>query len=292
MAQSGAPNPPRGELSAWPQGEEFAFLEFVKKYTWKEFGTQLHGSFYTEWKHADEPYYYVYVSRRDTVASPESLSNSGTFYMSCRDETEGKCKAALWESQGYDAFLYKSYATSGARLNSRLLSYPREAICFIIFHELLHNYIAQKNMRIPYDFHEALGDVIGNYLTLKMAETFLNLDLAGVHKEIAINEQIYACMNNYISLIRPIEKNIPQILASCHAEIEQLLLSANHFQKDRFANSGSNGFLLKNSNYCRNYFLLKEVLLKQQSVRKLLEIVAKMPADAKLCAAYLQEYSN
>ena len=270
------------------------FITRVKKYCSKEFGYQLKGDFYTNWKENNNPYYSLFVSAADTVQCPPDYANTkyGSPFIDYESEGAADWAGSFWRDRGYHAFVYKTYANSSTQLTPQFLDYSNEAKCFIIFHELLHNYVSQLKIKIPYEFHEALGDVVGNYCTLNFCTLFLSMDLRLVHRQIELNEKIYECLNKYIPKITKSEKNISGLNASCQKEVTELLGSGNNFQTDRFANSGNNGFLLKNMNYCKNYFLLKRVLLKQGSVFKLLEIMKSMPKTPEACVLYLESFAE
>lgn len=252
----------------------------------------LNGAFYTQWKHQPyEPYHVLFISEPDTVCWPYPYSGQYPPFTHCSSVGDAYQRAGLWEEKGYQFFVYKTFATSSTELNWGFLAYSNEAKSFIIAHELLHNYVHQTKMKIPYEFHEALADVVGNTCSYKMAATFLNLNLTEVEKEIGLTEKIYTCLNGFVARINKSEKRIDSLQTNCHAEIEELLKGADSFQRDRFANSGNNAFLLKNTNYSKNYFLIKRVLLRQGSVMKLLEIMKGLPADPEACALYLETFA-
>jgi hypothetical protein len=212
------------------------------------------------------------------------------FYFCGTDERKAESLIDKYSSEGYHVFCYKSYANSQAMWNKRFISYSHEAISFIMLHEFVHHFVFFNNLKIPYEFHEALADVVGNYGTLEFSrETdFLNID--SVQQQIKINEDIYELMNSTIDKININPSDKPIIHHNCHTTISELLLKGNLFQRDRFEFPVNNAFLLKNSYYSKNYFLLKKVYEKQRSIKALLKILKSMPESVIECEAYLKNY--
>ena len=269
--------------------DSLLFIDELKKFAFKEIGVELTGDLYTQWVKEEKPYIYLYVSLSEKVQQPIELTSPFIFYRT--DEIAANEKALELKEMGYHTFCYKTYANSAARLSNRLLSYPKEAICFIIFHEFIHNYLEQQFIKIPYEFNEALCDVIGNYGALKYAQSTQNVDLAATENQIRTNEKIYTCLNATISKINKnpqIVKNIQQVMTlndKCSKIIRDILKKCNIFQKDRFDYTVNNAYLLKNEYYCKNYFLLK-----QKSIKDFLELMKTLPENASDCEAYLKNF--
>lgn len=265
------------------------FIEDVINSAFKEFGKELKGEFYTQSLETDKPYIYVYLSFPNKVKCPDGYDN---FYFCGTDDSLAKSKAAGFTAKGYHSFCYKSFANSDAKLNKRFLSYPKDAEVFIIFHELTHNFIAQTELKIPYDYNEALSDLIGNYGSLNYFSNKNIKDLETAKQQVATNEKIYMCMNSYISKINNAKENVELLNSSCDAEIKSILKECNMFQNDRFNFTVNNAYLVKNQNYCKNYFLLKRVLFKQKSIKALLDILKLMPLNNEsLCEQYLLKFT-
>jgi hypothetical protein len=174
------------------------------------------------------------------------------------------------------------------------VNYPYEALSFIIFHELLHNYFLQQNIHIPYEFVEAACDVVGNYGTLKYAKISDKYSLTEAIKQAELNENLYHLFNYYIDSINQCKQpaDAKNLCNRCNISTHKLLTNANDFQKDRFDYTVNTAYLLKNINYCKEYFLLKRVILKAGSIEKFLEILRRMPPDIISCIDYLEEYLN
>ena len=265
------------------------FIADVKQFVFKEIGMNFKGDFFTEWNTSDQPYYYLYVSLPDKVEKPKEFSSSFTY---CRqDERCIRTGEKEFQAQGYQTFCYKTYANSGTSLNKRFISYSPETKSFIIFHELIHNYISQKGIEMPYEFNEALSDVIGNYGTLKYFRDNNRTDLVAAENQIRRNEKIYSYMNSAIKKInRHPEKKI-RYYTKCREKIHVVIKNATQFQNDRFNYEVNNAFLLKNLYYCKNYFLLKKVFLRQKSIKDFLEIIQHIPGEKEDCIKYLQKFT-
>ena len=206
-------------------------------------------------------------------------------------ETDAKAKEAEFIEKGYDTFIYRTYATSAGKLNERFISYPAAAKSFIIMHEFVHNYIAKLKLPIPYDFNEALADVIGNYGTLQFLEAVGSDKLDSARAQTTRTEQLYKIMNGYIDKINSKQNGADKFSLKCEKKIKEVLIKADLFQKDRFDYHVNNAYLLKNKNYSYNYFLLKKVFRKQKSLGNVLRILKNAPTDAKNFRKYIVQYS-
>ena len=264
------------------------FIAGVKEFALHEIGVPLKGDLYTRWQPSDSPFIYLFVSRADRVAPPVATGHPYIYYNT--DSAAAAGKAYELTSQGFQAFCYRSYANSAALLNKRLVSYPPEAAAFIVFHELTHIYIQQLRLRMSYEFNEALADVIGNYGAMQYAVASGTLETSSVKKQTYINEQLYRSFNKCLSSIeRAQPSEIAQLHRKCSKQRDLLMQQANSFQKDRFNYPVNNAYLLKNSNYCRRYFLLRSVIIKQQSIKGMLELMQHIPANRSAAIQYLQQ---
>jgi hypothetical protein len=278
-------------LFQWSSGNvDSLFIAQVREFTGKQFGYSFKGKQYTRRETRSMPYLCLFVSEATKIKSPLAFGSEYPFVY-CKDESDSKDKLQRWRDLGYHAYIYKPYANAACLLTDRLLSYSNEAKCFVVAHELLHNYIEEQDIDIPYDLHEALGDVVGNYISLEYCKANTSMNLQRTKEQVAWNEKIFKCLIKYIGKVNKKGKNAKRFNKQCNKEVKKLLKSANDFQKDRFDYEVNNAYLLKNSNYCLNYFLLKRVLEKQGSVYKLLEIVKMLTADKQRSMAILEKYS-
>lgn len=266
--------------------DSLLFINNVKQFAFQQTGFFPEGDFYTKWTTEEKPYLYLYVSRADSVKQPVEFSNP---FMYCgTNDVDANDKEMKQKNRSYHTFCYKTYANSAAQLNKRLLSYSPDAIAFIVFHELIHNYIDQHKLKIPYEFNEALCDVIGNYGALSYASSTQQMDMRLAQHQLKNNEDIYHCLNSTISDINRHPSKTISLNAKCTKTLNSILKTCNTFQHDRFDYPVNNAYLLKNQYYCKNYFLLKRVFLKQKSIKVFLEVIKRMPENNLECEKYLK----
>jgi hypothetical protein len=269
-------------------GPDLSFIESVKLFVYRQAQIDSVPEFYTAWSDSEKPYYYLYCCDSDRVAQPAYFNADFAYFGN--DSLMAVLAEKNLDSLGYHAFCYRSYANSLARLNYRFLSYSNAALTFIILHEFTHYYLRIKKSKIPYEFNEAVSDVIGNYGTLEFAKLNFGLNIDSVQYQIETNENIYKVINETIDRIKANPAKTKKANSRCSRRLASILLKCNSFQKDRFSYNVNNGFLLKNKNYSHYYFLLKEVYLSQGSINKLFHILLTMPDRTKDCESYLKKY--
>ena len=251
------------------------FIDSIKIFANKEFGVQLSSELYTKWSLTNNPDIYLVTSLKHKVQTPQRFPIYEIFSL---NDPKLDSTIESYDNKGFVTFKYYAYCNSATILNERLLTYSKENISFVIFHELLHNYFIQEKINIPYDFNEAASDIIGNYCTLKYAKYFKQLDKSEINKMISINEKAYEIMNNYISKINQGSGNTDELCDLCNTELFALKKDYDLFQLDRYYHAVNTAYLLKNSHYCMNYFLLKRIFKKVNSVPEFLEILKNIPA--------------
>jgi hypothetical protein len=277
----------------FPYNYDNLFIENLKSYVFKEFNLTLEGEFYTTWAKDNEPEIVFFISLSGKIQVPPDL-----FYSYSNSDVQDVLKVRIIETEyrkkGYSTFIYKTYATGKTYLNERFVSYPCEEITFIAFHELLHHYFFQQKIYIPYEFVEAACDVVGNYGTLNYSMSGMTdkVRISKVQKQTLLNESIYKLFNFYIDSINQSRKQeeVKYLCGRCNISLHKLLTDADDFQKDRFDYTVNNAFLLKNSNYCVEYFLLKRVLFKAGSIKNFLEIIKGIPHEIPWGEKYLEKY--
>lgn len=274
------------QLHAFPGNDSLAYVEDVKKFTQEEFGHIFTGDLYTQWAESEEPFLVFFVSLPNRIKVPASLEGKYFFYVHSEDEANQW--AIKFGEKGYQTFCYRTFANSACLLNKRLLSYPKEASTFIMLHELLHNYVFQKKINIPYQFHEALADVIANYGALKFTSSVQSPDSIPAMNQIERNEKIYKLFNKIISKFN--RNPNTRLHVRCKGVLDKILVNANAFQKDRFDYNVNNAYLVKNENYCKYYFLWKKVLQKQKTIKALLKIAETLPVGTTACEKYLKKF--
>ncbi len=268
--------------------DSLLFIQEVKNFSFKEIGVELKGDFFTKIKETEKPYIYVYTSLPYAIENP--IGYESFFFCDTNTALANK-KIAEYKAQGYHTFLYKTFANSEAMLNKRFFMYPKEAEVFIIFHELTHNYIAQQNLKVPYDYNEALSDLIGNYGTLNFYKANNSKEFNIAQTQMYNNERIYFCMNSYIAGINRKPRKADLLDTKCDNEIKIILKECNLFQNDRFNFTVNNAYLLKNQFYSKNYFLLKKVLQKQKTIKALLDVMKSLPENSEECEKYLLRFT-
>ncbi len=274
---------------AFSEGDDSLFIKKIKEYVFQEIGLKLEGDLFSGWTKEEKPFLYVYVSLPDKIECPKEQNSA---YIFCGTDTARVNETEKhFQERGYHFFCYKTFANSATLLNKRLMSYRKETKSFIVFHELIHNYLQQQKINVPYEFNEALSDVIGNYGTLKYSVDSGTTNCSVAEQQLKTNEQLYTYMNRCISKINSHPGKANQLDKRCQKKIQRTLKQGDAFQKDRFDYAVNNAYLLKNKYYCKNYFLLKKVFLKQGTIKDFLEIIKKMPEKISDCEKYLEKYT-
>lgn len=263
------------------------FIDSLKKFANKEFGIQLYSKLYTIWSETNNPNVYLFVSLKNRVQTPFGINVTNRY-----DFNDLTIDSIIekHEEFGYEIFKYYAYCNVATLLNVRLLSYSYESISFIVFHELLHNYFFQKKIEIPLELNEAACDVIGNYCTLKYSKINNRIDKNKVKKMIELNEKTYEIMNKYILRINQETEDVCELCDQCNGELYLLSKDFDLFQKDRFYYTVNTAYLLKNSLYSTNYFLLKKIFKKSKSIQEFLEILNKVPTTEQQRVIYFENY--
>ena len=223
--------------------------------------------FYTRYSENDSMFSYVYVSRKDSICKV----TDGAFIYFGNHPHEAKIKADSFTKAGFDVMLYQTAGTSGAFISKRLLEYDSISIAFIMLHEAMHRHIANSHSNIPYEFEEAIGDVIGNSFCGWYSG-------ASVKKYFAFafsNEEIYSSINKCSKGKLSKEK--------CDLKIKSQLKNATLFQKDRFDYPVNNAYLLRNLFYAKRYFQLREIYQKIKNPNLFIDEMMKLPANLKQC---------
>ncbi|RYD57654.1 MAG: hypothetical protein EOP56_07715 [Sphingobacteriales bacterium] len=233
-------------------GVDSAFIATVTQYAARQLGLPQ-GQYFTAWEGNEEPYYCLFVSYADTVKTlPEAH-----IYIPCTIKKEADSVAKHYVNNGYEVLLYKVHANSDTKMHARLLQYSREAICFIVFHELAHNY-AFKNLWLPYAYHEAMCDVIAAFGTEHFARETHLIDVKSAQTFARKTERVYHAVNKCVVKVNEHSLGRTQYHRSCERQIQRLLKGTDSFMRDRFQYPVNNGFLLKNGYYSTYYFKLKK----------------------------------
>lgn len=279
----------------------------LKKFFFTEIGHKLHGKFYSEYLTSVDSVYYLTVSFRNRIETPPELilhrnllefvnsknksktkNDFTSYYIYCgKSMEEAKKKAFIYQNKGYHTNIHRSILDSRTLICDTLLSFSNEDICIIVFHELMHNYIFQRNKNIPYDFNEATCDVVGHYLALKFAKESIKLDTTYLKNQILTTEKIYNCINEYTQLINNISASSVKLNNECQNEIRKSLSNAGSFINNKFEGNVNNAYLLSHMPYCKNYFLIKELYLKQSNTKEFIDKLYKLIFRDKDIESYL-----
>lgn len=258
------------------------FIDSVKKFFYHEAGDTLEGDFFTRYFKEERPLLYLYVSHSDKVKRPADVNDRFIF---CRSDSAYFCgRAAEYKAKGYQTACYKTWGNAAALLSQHFLSYPRSDQLFVIVHELVHNYLLQHHIRIPYEFEEALCDAAGNYIRIK----FFAGDKHSA-QQVQRMEKIYAIYNDCIQQINAGAGNVSVLCSKCSKKIQPLLKHSGIFYNDRYNYPVNTAYLLKNSYYSSRYFLLRQKLAKLNGLKALLQVVKQLPADEAGCMKTLSE---
>jgi hypothetical protein len=147
----------------------------------------ISNSFYSNWATSEEPNYYLYVSKKDTLLS--ALKAQRKFKYFGFNLKEAKKSKRFYDEKQFSTLLYKTYGTSAAQLSNHLLSYSVESVSFIVFHEAIHQHI-RINTKLPYSLTEAMCDIIGNYASLAIFKQNIELNKIKVKEQIEKIEDV------------------------------------------------------------------------------------------------------
>jgi predicted aminopeptidase len=264
--------------------DSFSLVDDLKRY-YISIDPRIDMNLYTRWVKGDKPLIYLFVSRRDSVQC-SGRNNYFDFYDTA--EFAARRKAAEYSQQGSDTFCYRTYGNAQAFLSRRLLSYPDEAIAFVVFHELTHNFFLRNGIRLAYGFEEAICDVIGNYGALEYAVKTSCVDRTMITIQIQVNESIYEHMNRSMLQVSLDPQSAGDVHSGYRLFLDSIMPGCNMFQEDRFNYPVNNAYFLKNRNYSQFYFLVRDLYLKQASLGAFLEVIKKLPQDSNACETYLK----
>ncbi len=253
-------------------------IKDLKNFFFKEIGYVLKGDFFTKWDNKD--CFYLFVSPSDRIDDANET----------KKYTETSDNDTIKDHASYDTLYYDVPADAGCKLRPEFTTYSPEGLAFVIFHELMHNFIIQKKLDIPYVFNEAICDIMGNYCTLDFAKSDARIHLHAAQQQIMTNNKLYTAINRCITTIGDHPEMLATAHATCEARINKLLGNANKFQKFRFAYKVNNGFLLKCRNYSWNYFILKKIFLKQSSMLDFVKIICQLSADSYVKTENIKKY--
>lgn len=246
----------------WAKSAEYAryehqlrLIDSLRQFCTDELKLNVGSSFYNTWiSGGDSMFVFLYASRPDTIAPPDVVKS---MVWSFNREDSAIATSNKLKSRGYHTLVYKTAGTSGAFLNHKLLSYPDEAIAFIVFHEAVHKHVGQM---VDYNYVEALCDAVANRAIVTFTEKTMRLDMARVlHQKNAL-EMAYAFLNTKRVELDKAKSNRQKIFDVCNAKIKALVSNANRFLIDRMSYPVNNAYFIRVQPYAIHYFEMYEGL--------------------------------
>jgi predicted aminopeptidase len=229
---------------------QLRLIDSLRQFCTDELKLNIGDSFYTTWKESsDSMFVYLYVSRADTIALPDMVS---TMIWAFEREDSAITKSNELRMQGYHTLVYKTAGTSGAFLNHKLLSYPDEAIAFIVFHEAVHRHVGQM---IDYNYIEALCDAVATRAAVQFAAKTGRLAMPEVVKQKNTLEEAYRFLNaKRVELDKLRATKNKKVFDGCQTKIKRLLKEANPFLRDRMIYPVNNAYFIRVQPYAIHYF--------------------------------------
>jgi hypothetical protein len=258
----------------------------LKDYILAESGYKTRDQFFNTWSEGGKPAVVVYVTPRNSVGALGQAKSMviGVGY----DEERAKKVARRYDSLGFHTLLYKTYGTGRTELSPRFLSYSAESKSFIVLHEFIHHYLIDRKLNLPFEYHEALGDILGNYGTIEFSDRSSYVKRSRAKAQRSRNESLYKAINKSIERINNDSTQVHDVSTWCQRRVNKVL-GDDLFQNDRFNYTVNNAYLFRYRAYTEKYFVLKRLLKKQKSIHGLLSIIEKSPSNPKDFEKYLQE---
>ncbi len=230
---------------------------------------------------ADSMYSYLYISATDRIHEPGSvISISGRSYSA----DSARVLSALFKAAGYETLIYKTAGNSNARLSDKLLSYPDEAIAFIVFHEATHRHLHSGTVHlIPYEYEEAFCDAVANRACNLFAGKIGLLSAHKVQAQASCFESIYKLLNKTETKVDslPMVKR-KAILNDCTNLVWHKAADGNQFVKDRMQYPVNYAYFIRTVPYTRHYFEIKNWLVTDIDVKRAVdEIAARFKSKAE-----------
>ena len=234
-------------------------IDSLKVFIAKDLKLDITADFYTKWTESkDSMYLYVYAADVKHIAHGDTAHRSSWYYT---NEDTAKAKVVQLKAKGYHTMLYRTAGTSAAELNRKLLSYPDEALAFIIIHEAVHNHIRnnEKYKGYPYVYEESLCDAVAILGIQTLIKQGRLLDAKAVQKHTRSLERCYAILNKANDKLDDTEHDA-LILQATNRRMMRYTRHANQFLKDRMRYEVNNAYLLRTRDYSLHYFELKKQL--------------------------------
>lgn len=234
-------------------------IDSLKVFITKELKLDIPDDFYTKWAKAnDSMYLYVYAANPNSIAYADTAHRSPWYFT---DEDSARAKQKQLIAKGYHTMLYRTAGTSDAALTRKLLSYPDEAIAFIVIHEAVHNHIRnnEKYKGYPYVYEESLCDAVATLGCAALARKGILLEEKSVAIQERVLERCYTLLNKMRVKIDSTDKDA-RVLQRTDKRINVLTRNGNQFQQDRLRYEVNNAYFLRVADYTLHYFEMKEKL--------------------------------
>ncbi len=252
--------------------EKLRMVDSLCAFIRNEYGLHIPNDFYQKFdSRTDSMYLYLYVSRKERV-EPADPTHPYTWYF--EHEDSANAKSTELQAKGFETLLYKTAGNSAGRLNEKLLSYPAEAIAFIVLHEAVHVEVRSRNYANFYNYEEALCDAFANRAAIAFAEQTGLLNKQALIKQQQVFEEAYRLVNNirfFVDDAAPAEK--PGLFQKCSQTLASLTANANQFQKDRLLYPVNHAYFLRMECYAEHYFEMQEMLTDDLRLIHCLEVL-------------------
>lgn len=247
--------------------EQLKLIDSLKSFIQHKTDLKVWNGFYTKWANPnDSMYIFVYASKNDKVQSVIDSGKSAWKYFDKEDSATVFIKKL--KLQGYHTLLYRTAGASSAFLNKELLSYPNEAVAFILFHEATHQQIRSSNKAIPYAYEEATCDAVANKFCKLFAQQTGLVSISKVHLQERIFERCYKFLNREKAILDSTHSDPNHIFRFSENRIKSLIKHGNQFHKDRMLYEINNAYILRISYYSSHYFEVKKYLQETNDISK------------------------
>lgn len=278
--------PVRLDAGADEPDQVLLFFSDIRTYIISHLGIELGEGFYTESSKGYQ--HYLYVSEKNKIKLPEGERNFRYFG---GDEKRAKEVQMELNKKGYHTLLYRTAATSAAKVQSPLYNYPTYCLSFIALHESHHIHRRNGNKPpIPYSLEEAAGDVLGNYVSLDYGRLYPDkLDTNQVMEQISLNETLYREINRTRARLDGGKRDQAEFRRLTKF-LKQKLKHSDAFKKDRFLYPVNNAYFIRYGYYTANYFLLRDLYFKTGNARSFLAFLDTLPTEDTAAIAKIQAF--
>ncbi len=238
---------------------QYQLIDSLRSFISHDLQLYVPEDFYYDWQEtgSDSMYTFLYVSFADHVAKDTALHINSYF----ASESQARSAAADLTERGYHTMIYKTAGMSSTVLNRKLLSYPDEAIAFILFHEVIHRNMVHLGHPIAYRFEESFADAVANYACVRFARYTHLLDTTATCRQRDVFEKAYQYVNAQRKILD--RKSVAarrKIYIRCTTVIPQITQPGNQFQKDRMNYPVNNAYFLRMQDYASHYFTIRQMI--------------------------------